>query len=318
MIPQLFLISLVCFVIIDLPPGSYLNTYIMQLQQSGTGVALEQLEQLEKRYGLDKPIYYRYWVWIKGIVTRGDFGESFKFQRPVAELIWERLAWTIFISVLAFLVSWALGIPMGIYSAVHRYTIGDHLFTVFGFLGMSIPNFVLALALMFMMGSVFGAKSVGGLFSPEYVAAPWSWAKFSDFLEHIWIPVVVIGTASWAGVIRKMRGTLLEILNQPYIQTARSKGLAEGAVIHKHAVRNAFHPLIMSLGMTLPTLLEGELATSIVVGLPTVGLLFYQAIMAQDTYLVGSFLLLLSFLLVVGNLLADIALAGLDPRVRYE
>lgn len=318
MIPTLFLISVICFVILQAPSGSYLSNYIHNLEQRGTEVSQDLVHQLKERYGLDQPLYVRYFKWIGGIITRGDFGQSFIFRRPVADLIAERLPWTIVIAGSTFLFTWILGIPIGIYSAVHKYSVGDHVFTLLGFIGISIPNFFLALLLLFFMAFVVDTGSVGGLFSPQYVTAPWSWAKFVNLLSHIWLPIVAVGTAGLAGVIRKMRGNLLDVLNQQYIQTARSKGLRETVVVYKHAVQNALHPLIMSVGMSLPRLISGAVIVGIVLNLPTTGVIFYRAIRGQDTYLAGSFLMMMSFILLIGNLLADLALAWIDPRVRYD
>lgn len=318
MVPMLFVISIICFLVLQAPSGSYLSNYVHNLEQQGTRVTDEMVAQLEKRYGLNDPLHLQYFKWISGIITRGDFGQSFIYRRPVSELIAERLPWTILIAGSTLIFTWILGIPIGIYSAVNKYSPGDHLFTVFGFFGISIPNFFLALMLLFLMAFVVQTGSVGGLFSPEFAAAPWSVAKFVDLLKHIWMPIVAVGTAGLAGVIRKMRGNLLDVLNQQYVQTARSKGLRENIVVYKHAVRNALHPLIMSLGMSLPQLISGAIIVGIVLNLPTTGVIFYRAIRGQDTYLAGSFLMMMALLLMVGNLLADIALALVDPRIRYD
>jgi len=318
MIPTMVLISIIVFVILQAPSGSYLDSYIHNLEQQGTEVSEELVNRLKERYGLDQPIYVRYFKWVSGIITRGDFGQSFIFRRPVSDLILERLPWTIVIAGSTFLFTWLLGIPIGIYSAVRQYSLGDHIFTLFGFVGISIPNFFLALLLLFFMAFWLETGSVGGLFSPQYVGAPWSWGKFVDLLTHIWLPIVAVGTAGLAGVIRKMRGNLLDVLNKQYIQTARSKGQNETVIIYKHAVRNALHPLIMSLGMSLPKLISGAVIVGIVLNLPTTGVVFYRAIRGQDTYLAGSFLMMMAFILLLGNLLADLVLAWVDPRVRYE
>ena len=318
MIPMIFLISIVCFLVLQAPSGSYLTSYIHNLEQQGTNVTDSMVAQLKSRYGLDDPLHVQYLKWVGGIITRGDFGQSFIYRRPVAELIGERLPWTILIAGSTFIFTWLIGIPIGIYSAVNKYSLGDHFFTIFGFFGVSIPNFFLALILLFLMAFVVKTGSVGGLFSAQYATAPWSWAKLIDLLEHIWMPIVAVGTAGLAGVIRKMRGNLLDVLNQQYIQTARSKGIREEIVIYKHAVRNALHPLIMSLGMSLPKLISGAVIVGIVLNLPTTGVIFYRAIRGQDTYLAGSFLMMMAVILMVGNLLADISLAWIDPRIRYD
>lgn len=318
MIPMFFLISIICFVVIQLPSGDYLTNYIHNLEAQGTVVSKEAVQILRERYGLSDPFYIQYLKWIGNIVIHGDFGESFIYRRPVSQIIGERLPWTVGITFGTLVLTWMVGLPLGIYSATHQYSVGDNILTVIGFLGLSIPNFFLALFLMFASIFVFNVGDVGGLFSPEYVGVPWSWAKFTNLLEHVWAPILVIGTGGLAGVMRRMRGNLLDALKQPYMQTARSKGLSERRVVYKHGVRNAINPLIMSLGMSLPSLIEGAIISSIVLNLPTTGVVFYQAIRAQDTYLAGSFLLMLSVLLMVGNLLGDILLSMVDPRVRYE
>ncbi len=274
------------------------------------------------RYGLDKPAYVQYWQWIKGIVTDLDFGYSFETQQPVFDLLFKgRVMWTLLILSSTLLFSWSVGIVIGIYSATHQYSPADHFFTLFGFLGLSIPNFFLALLLLYFLSVVLNvgpSLGVGGLFSSVYVGEPWSWGKFFNFLWHLWPAIVVIGTARMATVIRQMRGNLLDTLGEQYVQTSRAKGLRESTVILKHAVRNAINPLITMLGFELPFLIGGALITSIVLNLPTVGRAFYNALLSQDIYVSASGLLFFSFLLLVGNLIADILLAAVDPRIRYD
>jgi len=316
MITTLFFVSVIGFIIISLPEGTYIDGYIARLQQQGTGTSQEQIDAVMQRYGLDQPIYVQYWKWISGFV-RGDFGRSFEYDVPVSDLIWTRLGYTVLIAVATLLLIWAIAIPIGIYSATHQYSLGDHTFTIVGLAGVSVPSFLLALVLMVVAQRVFG-QSVGGLFSPEYVDAPWSWAKLVDLLSHLWIPLVVLATAGAADLIRMMRGNLLDIINMQYIQAARARGLSERVVIWKHAVRSAIHPLVMSLGTSLPYIISGSLVAARVLSLPTTGPLYFDALRQQDMYLAGTFLMFLAFMLIVGNFLADILLAWIDPRIRYE
>ncbi|NLK08914.1 MAG: ABC transporter permease [Firmicutes bacterium] len=316
MVFTMVLVSIVGFIIINLPPGTYLDVYRAQLMVQGTSTADQQIQALEKRYALDKPVYYQYVKWISGFV-RGDFGRSFQYNREVKELVWNRMGFTVVVSIASLLFSWLIALPIGIYSATHKYSFGDNIFTFFSFIGLSVPSFLVALVLMVVSSRVFGA-SVGGLFSRAYQDAPWSWAKFVDFLQHLWIPVIVVGMSGTAGLVRMMRGNLLDILNMQYVQTARAKGLSENIVIYKHAVRNALHPLVMSLGMSLPGIISGSTVVSIVLSLPTTGPLYFNALRSQDMFLAGTFLVFMAVMLVVGNFLADIALAVVDPRIRYE
>ncbi len=316
MITTMILVSLVGFMLINLPPGSYLDVYRAELQMLGTSTAEQQIQALNQRYALDRPIYEQFIRWASGFV-RGDFGRSFMYNREVNTLIWSRIGYTLTISGLSLLFSWLIAIPIGIYSATHKYTVWDNVFTFLSFIGLSIPGFLIALVLMVISSRVFG-WSVGGLFSREFVDAAWSWPRVVDFLQHLWIPVVVVGLSGTAGIVRMMRGNLLDILNMQYVQTARAKGLTENVVVYKHAVRNALHPLIMSLGMSLPQLISGATVVSIVLSLPTVGPLYFVALRSQDMFLAGTFLIFLSFMLIVGNFLADIALAFVDPRIRFE
>jgi len=304
------------FVVIQLPPGDFLTVRIQELRNRGDLSAEIYAEQLRARYGLDKPIWMQYIIWITNFV-KGDFGWSFYYEKPVSELIGERLALTITISVITLIFTWALAIPIGVYSATHQYSWGDNIFTFLGFIGLSVPSFLLGLLLMFISVFYFN-QSVGGLFSPEYINAPWNFAKIIDLFRHLWIPVIIIGLSGTAGLIRIMRGNLLDILGQQYILTARAKGLKESIVIWKHAVRVAINPLISSLGMSLPGIISGESLVSIVLNLPTTGPLFLEALTRQDMFLAGSFLMFLTTALVAGNFIADLALAWADPRIRYE
>ncbi len=316
MLVTLAIIAVLGYIIVELPPGSYLEYEINRLRQQGGNVTQDQIQALEQRYGLNDPAYVRFFKWITGFV-KGDFGESFQYRQEVKDLIGQRLAFTIGISVFSLLLSWGIAVPIGVYSATHRYTIPDYIITVLQFLGLSIPSFLVALVLMVMAQRWFG-QQVGGLFSDAYQNAPWSLAKFWDMLGHLWIPIVVIAFGSTAGLSRIMRANLLDVLNMQYVQTARSKGLKENTVIWKHAVRNAMHPLIMILGGSLPGIISGETVVALVMNIPTVGPMYFNAQMNQDLYLAATFLMFLSILGVLGNLLADIALAWVDPRIRFE
>ena len=319
-IPLLIVISLISFTVITLPPGDYmtfLQTELTQRAHLSVEEAKQIADDMRERYGLDEPFLNQYFSWFVGLF-RGDFGYSFNFHKPVFEVIWTRLGWTFLIAITCYFFSLIFGLLPGIYSATHQYSLSDNIFTFFSFLGLSIPNFFLALALMYILVYYAGAKSIGGLFSPDMVMEPWGWAKFVDFLKHFWLPVIVVGTAGTARNMRVMRGNLLDIIGQPYIQTARSKGLKEGLVIYKHALKNAIQPIVMQFGMTLPWLIQGAMVSSVVLNLPTTGPVFLEALQSQDMYLAGSFLMMIAVLTIIGNILADIILASLDPRVRYD
>ena len=316
LIPTLILISLVSFFIIQLPPGDYLTVKIAQMEETGDEVSLEAVAQMRKRYGLDLPVYHQYWRWISGFV-RGDFGQSFAYRKPVAELIWERLALTVVISVLTMLLTWAIAIPIGIYSAIRQYTVFDYVFTFIGFVGLATPAFLLALVVMYFAFRHLGI-SVGGLFSREYISAPWSWDKVIDLLKHIWIPVVVLAIGSTAGLIRTIRANLLDQLEMPYVVTARAKGLSPMRLLLKYPVRIAINPVVSTIGWMLPWLISGSVIVAYVLNLPTTGPLLLKALYTQDMYLAGTFIMLLSILTVIGTLISDILLAWLDPRIRYE
>jgi peptide/nickel transport system permease protein len=314
-IPTLLSISIVTFLLIQLPPGDYLTTIIYQLEESGEEVDEALLAALRKRYGLDQPIYKQYLRWIGSIVLRGDFGYSMAHNRPVAELIWERLMWTLVISFSTLVVTWVIAFPIAIYSATHQYSVGDYFFTFVGFVGRGIPNFMIALILMWIGFAVFGF-GIGGLFSEEFRREPWSWLKFVDLLQHLWVPLVVLGTGGTAGLIRITRANLLDELRKPYVITARAKGLTERKTVWKYPVRVALNPFISSVGYVLPGLISGSTIISVVLSLPTTGPLLLSALLSQDMYLAGSFLMMLSTLTVLGTLLSDILLAWVDPRIR--
>lgn len=308
--------SLIGFAIIELPPGSYLDAEVSRLRQAGGNVSQDQIRALELRYGISDPLPIKYWKWVSGFV-RGDFGQAFEYNRPVGDLIWGRLGFTIALALSSLVFAWIVAIPIGVYSATHKYSIPDYIITFIQFLGISIPGFLLALVLLVFSSQVLG-WDVGGLFSNRYVDAPWSWGKFVDLLKHIWIPILVVAASTTAGLTRVMRGNLLDVLNMQYVQTARAKGLKENLVIWKHAVRNALHPLVMSLGGSLPFLISGETIASIVLNLPSAGPLYTNALLKKDMYLAGTFLMFLVVLIVIGNFLADLLLAWVDPRVRLE
>jgi peptide/nickel transport system permease protein len=316
MLITLVIISVVGFIIIELPPGSFVETEVRRLQKAGGTMTQEQVKSLYRRYGLDKPEYVRFWKWISGFV-RGDFGEAFAYNLPVSDLLWGRLGFTVLISLLTLVFSWVVAIVVGVYSATHRYTIPDYIITVLQFTGLAVPNFMLALILMVGAYRFFNLE-VGGLYSRGFENAPFSFAKFIDLLKHLWIPVVVIGASGTAWLSRVMRANLLDVLNMQYVQTARAKGLTENVVTWKHAVRNAIHPLIMVLGGSLPGIISGETIVAIVLNLPTTGPLYFNALLNQDMYLAGTFLMFLSITLLIGNLGADLLLAWVDPRIRYE
>lgn len=316
MIPTMIGISIIAFFIIQLPPGDYLTSVLASMSDSGQTVDPAEIARMREIYGLDDPMIVQYWKWITGIVLRGDFGYSFEWARPVSELIWERMGATLGVSLASLLFVWAVSLPIGIYSAVRRHSFGDHFFTFLGFLGLAIPNFILALTLMYISYKYFG-QSVGGLYSPEYAQAEWSLAKFWDLLKHLWIPVVVIGTSGTAALIRILRANLTDELSKPYVVTARAKGLPEHEVILKYPVRIALNPFVSAIGWVLPQLISGVTITAIVLNLPTAGPLLIRALVAQDMYLAGSFILLMGILTLIGMLFSDLLLAALDPRIRF-
>ena len=319
MFPLLILVSVISFGLIQVMPGDYLTRARMNPQ-----ITQETFSQMMANYGLDKPFYVQYWLWLKQIVTKRDFGTSFETMRPVYWTLFmgDRLMWTIVISSSTMLLTWLIAIPLGIYSATHQYKSSDHTLTFFGFLGLSIPNFFFALVVLWLLVAVFKVGNYGlgvaGLFDNRFINAPWSLAKIGNVLWHIWPAWLVIGTSGMAGLLRYMRGSLLDTLSLQYVQTARAKGLSERLVVYKHAVRNAINPLVSMLGMNLPTLVSGSLVTAIVLNLPTVERAFWSALQMQDTYVIMGGLLFFSLFLLLGNLLADILLAWVDPRIRYN
>ena len=314
LLPTLFIISIIAFAVIQLPPGDFLASLMASAVET---VDQAQIDALRDRYGLDEPIYVQYWKWISGIVARGDFGDSFEWNRPVSELIWERLGLTMIISLCTLAFVWIVSIPIGIYSAVKKYTLGDYVVTVIGFIGLAIPNFLLALVLMYIAFRYFG-QSVGGLFSPEFIEADWSLERALDLLSHLWLPVVILGTSGTAALIRVMRANLLDELSKLYVDAARARGLSELKLLFKYPVRVALNPLVSALAWVFPALVSGSAITSIVLNLQTTGPLLYRSLQAQDMYLAGSLILLVSVLTIIGTLVSDILLAWIDPRIQLQ
>ena len=317
MFPTIFVISVVAFVIIQLPPGDYLTTIVSQLQSQGDLVDKAQLAQLSARYGLDQPVYVQYLKWISQILFHGDFGMSFAWNKPVSALLAERLPLTIVLAVTTLLFTWVVAFPIGVYSAVRQYSAGDYVATTFGFLGLAIPEFLLALVLMWIGLNYFN-QSVGGLFSPNFVEASWNLGKLVDLLAHLWVPVVVLGMAGTAGLIRVLRANLLDELHKPYVVAARARGMAERRLTIKYPLRVALNPFVSTVGWVLPGLVSGEVIVAQVLSLPTTGPLLLESLKSQDMYLAGSVILIVSVLTVIGTLISDIALAWLDPRVRLR
>lgn len=312
MIPTLLLVSMVCFVIIHIAPGSFTDRYLEDPRMSPATVA-----RINQQLGLDRPIHEQYFRWIQGIVTRGDFGFSFFANRPVTGVIGERLWWTIVVAGVTMVFAWLVAVPLGIITALRRNGFTDAVASFVGYVGLATPDFLIALLLVALVLQS-GGTQVGGLFSPRFIGAPWTWERVVDFLNHMWIPILAIGTGNIASVMRQMRANLLDVLNADYVRTARSKGISERRVINRHAVRNSLNPLISMAGISLPELINGTIIASIVLNLPTIGPLLYDSLINKDQYVAMALLLLASLLLIVGNLLADLALAWADPRIRYD
>lgn len=308
-------VSVLSFVIIQLPQGDFVTTHMTELAANGNSSAAFEADRLRAEYGLDQPVFVQYFSWI-GQVVQGDFGMSFDWNRPVADVIGDRLVLSMVVSVAAIIFTWAVALPIGVYAAVRRYSVGDYTLTFFGFLGLAIPNFLLALILMYLGFSLFDA-SVGGLFSAGYESAPWSFAKVWDLLKHLLIPAIVLGTAGTAQLIRIMRANLLDELKKPYVVTARAKGLSERRLVAKYPVRVALNPFASSIGFLFPQVVSGTIVVSIVLSLPTVGPVLLRALQAQDMYLAGAIVLLLGVMTVIGTLISDLVLMWLDPRIRH-
>jgi peptide/nickel transport system permease protein len=316
MVVLLVIVSFVGFFIIQLPPGSILDVQLQRFRQMSGDISREQVKALEERYGVNDPFLTKYWKWVSRSV-QGDFGTSFETDQSVGDRIWGRLGFSVGLSTFALLFTWLVSIPIGVYSATHRYTIPDYIITFIQFVGLAIPGFLLALVLLIIATRVFNHQ-VGRLFSPEFIDAPWSIARFVDMAKHVWIAVLVLAMGATAGLTRIMRANLLDVLNMQYVQTARAKGLDEVVVIWKHAVRNAIQPLVMALGTLLPALIVGETLVAQVLSLPTIGPMYLSALRSQDMYLAGTILVILSALLLIGNLIGDLLLAWVDPRVRLD
>jgi peptide/nickel transport system permease protein len=317
MIPTLFLISIVSFIALQLPPGDYLTSYAAQLSSMGESVDQEAIDALRERYGLGEPVYVQYGKWVYGIVTRGDWGQSMEWQKPVSELIWNRLGLTIGLAVFSLLISWLIAIPVGVYTATHQYSFLDYFMSTFSFLGVGVPAFLWALIIMYFAQSQLGLN-VGGLFSEKYLVAPWSWDKVVDLLKHIWIPALIVALVNTASELRTTRANLLDELNKPYVELARAKGLTEGRLIWKYPVRVALNPFFSTVGWSLANRINDITLMSVVLSLDTTGPMQLRALVSQDMYLAGSILVLLSVLVVFGTLVSDILLAWADPRIRLE
>lgn len=317
MLPFLLAVSFLAFVLIQLPPGDYVTTYIATLAASNEVVDRQAAADLRARFGLDQPMIVQYWKWITNIVLYGDFGLSFEWQQPVSELIWERMALTLLLTLSTLLLTWGIALPVGVFSAVKKYSIGDYAVTFLSFLGLAIPSFLLALVLMYVAAVHFG-QSVGGLFSEPFQNAPWSWDRVVDLLQHLWIPVVILAVSGTASLIRVMRANMLDELHRPYVTTARAKGLSEFTLLVKYPMRLALNPFISTIAWLLPNLVSGSIIVAIVLSLPTAGPLLLQSLMSQDMYLAGAFILLICALTVIGALVSDILLALVDPRIRFE
>ncbi len=314
MVWTLLAISVLVFVIIQLPPGDYLTSYIAEIQAQGENVTADKIAFLREQYGLDKPLWQQYLVWVTGLV-QGDLGYSFEYNQPVADVVGDRMPMTILLNVATVIFVYLVSFPIGIYSATHQYSWGDHGLSVLGFLGLATPNFLLALILLYLANVWFGT-SIGGLMDPQYIDAPWSLAKVGSVLSHLWVPVLVIGTAGTAGMIRRLRANLLDELNRQYVVTARAKGLPERRLLLKYPLRMALNPFIADLGSLLPQIVSGSVIISAVMSLPTTGPMLLSSLRSQDMYLAGSFLMFLALLTVVGMFVSDILLAMLDPRIR--
>lgn len=314
MLVTLWVVSIVTFIIIQLPPGDFVSSYVARLEQQGEHVNTAELDAMRERYGLNQPLHVQYTKWMSGIM-RGDLGRSLEWNQPVLRLIKERLPLSFIISLASLLFVWAVGLPIGIYSATHQYSIPDYIATFLGFIGLATPNFLLALIALWIYFERTGVALIG-LFSPEYMMEPWSFARLIDMLKHLWIPAIIIGTSGTAGLIRTMRANMLDELNKPYVMTARANGLAEWKLLFKYPVRLALIPAVSTIGWVLPALFAGELLVSYVLGIPTLAPLFLGSLLNEDMFMAGSIVLILSALTIIGTLVSDLLLAWLDPRVR--
>jgi peptide/nickel transport system permease protein len=316
MIPTLLVISLIIFIIMKLPPGDYFSTYIAELQSQGEAVDLQKIAFLKAEYGFDKPDWQQYLYWIGGLL-QGDLGYSFEYNLPVSAVVGDKMYLTIIVSVATIIFTYLVAFPIGIYSATHQYSWGDHSLTFLGFLGLATPNFLLALVLLYL-ANVYLGLSIGGLMDPSYLDAPWSFGKIVSILEHLWIPVIVIGLAGTAGMIRRLRANLLDELQKQYVTTARAKGVPPFRALMKYPLRMALNPFISDIGLLLPHVISGAAVVSVVLSLPTTGPMLLDALRSQDMYLAGSFLMFMATLTVIGVFISDLALAALDPRIRLS
>jgi peptide/nickel transport system permease protein len=316
MIPTLIVISVVIFTIMKLPPGDYFTTYINALQESGESVDLQKVAFLRAQYHFDDPAWQQYLYWVGGLI-HGDFGYSFEYDLPVSQVVGDRVVLTVIVSVATILFTWVVAFPIGVYSATHQYSWSDYTLTFLGFLGIATPNFLLALLLLYFANIYFGI-SIGGLMDPHYLDKPWSVGKALSVLSHLWIPVLVIGAAGTAGMIRRLRANLLDELQKQYVITARAKGLPPFRALIKYPLRMSLNPFIADIGALLPHIISGAAVVSVVLSLPTTGPMLLSALRSQDMYLAGSFLMFMAFLTVIGVFLSDLALAALDPRIRLE
>ena len=316
MIPTLVAISIIVFFIIQLPPGDYLESHIATLQAQGESIDSKKIEFLRQQYGLDQPMWKQYLVWATGFL-RGNLGYSFEYDLPVREVIGDRMFLTVLISMVTIVFTWLIAFPIGIYSATHQYSWGDYGLTFIGFIGLATPNFLLAMVMLYLANVYFGT-SIGGLMDPEYIDQPWTLGKLKSVLEHLWIPVIVIGTAGTAAMIRRLRANLLDELEKQYVVTGRAKGLPPGKLLRKYPLRMALNFFVSDIGNLLPSIISGAEVTAVVLSLPTTGPLLIASLQSQDMYLAGSFLMFLAILTVLGVLVSDLLLAVLDPRIRLQ
>ncbi|KKJ77093.1 ABC transporter permease [Kiloniella litopenaei] len=314
MVPTLLIISAVIFTLIQLPPGDYLETQIAEMQAQGENVDQEKIDYLRTEYGLDKPMYEQYFDWVFGLL-QGDLGYSFEHELPVTEVIGDRITLTIVLALAATLFTYVLSFPIGIYTAVKQYSVGDYVFSFVGFIGLATPNFLLALVLLYFANVWFGT-SIGGLMDDQFIGKPWSVDKALSVLEHLWVPVVVIGTSGTAGMIRRLRANMLDELSKQYVITAKAKGQTPLKILLKYPLRLAINPFIADIGSILPDLLSGSVLVAVVMGLETTGPMLVDSLLSQDMYLAGSFLIIEASLVVIGVFLSDLILAAIDPRIR--
>ncbi|GHV65247.1 peptide ABC transporter permease [Spirochaetia bacterium] len=309
------ILSLVTFVVIDLPQGDFLSTYIGTMQASGRTVDQAEIDQLVIQYGLDQPLMVKYVNWIKGIITRGDFGRSFSWNRSVRDILAERMPLTIFLVLVTLIFQWVVSVPIAIYSSTHQYSPLDYVFNIFGFIGLSIPSFLLGLVVVYVLFKLFNFP-ITGLFSPEYDIVPWSMGKVLNLMSHIWLPIIILGAQGTASLIRTIRGNLIDELPKQYVTTARAKGLPEQKLLFRYPIRVAINPSISTIGWALPGIFSNEIITATVLNLESVGPVFLQSVKSQDMYLAGSVLLVLCTITILGTVLSDVLLALLDPRIR--